>query len=119
MNVPPRVTTATEFRDTKKILIRSQAVETNCFAMPMLTLSTGVRLFSEHVLRAEYYPCGSVLSDELIDFLLSRNNTALPRQKQDFLYVRTIEGATRVRGNGAAQDATALEEAGIPLYRSP
>ncbi|MGI9070169.1 MAG: hypothetical protein ACR2JB_02280 [Bryobacteraceae bacterium] len=109
----------TEFRDTKKILFRKQAVETNSLPMPMLTLSTGVRLLSEHVLRAEYYPCGSVRSDGLIDFLLSRNNAALARQEQDLLYVRTIDGAARVRGSGAAQDATALEEAGVPVYRSP
>jgi hypothetical protein len=87
--------------------------------MPMLTLSTGVRLLSKHVLRAEYYASGSIRSDGLIDFLLSRNNAALATHQQDFLYVRTIDGAARVRGSGAAQDVIALEEAGVRVYRSP
>jgi hypothetical protein len=39
--------------------------------------------------------------------------------EQDFLYVRTVDGAARVRGMGAAQDAIALEEAGVRVYRSP
>jgi hypothetical protein len=80
--------------------------------MPALTLTTGVSLISEDVEWGAYYPCGSLRSRALID-------RGSARHAQDFLYIRTANGPEHVRGNGAAQDATALEEAGVLLYRRP
>jgi hypothetical protein len=54
-----------------------------------------------------------------VNILLSGCDAVLTKNEQDFLYVRTVDGAARVRGKGAAQDATALEEAGVRVYRSP
>jgi len=87
--------------------------------MPTLTLSTGLRLQSEHVQRAEYYPRGSVRSNGLLNALLSANNAVLPTFEQDFLYIRTANGPAHVRGSDAALDATTLEQAGVRVYRRP
>jgi hypothetical protein len=78
--------------------------------MPALTLSTGVSLIFEDVEWGAYYPCGSIRSSALI-------NRGSARHAQDFLYIRTANGPELVRGNGAAQDASALEHAGICVYR--
>jgi hypothetical protein len=51
-------------------------------------------------------------------FLPSGTDAVLRKNEQDFLYVRTIDGAVRVRGRDAAQNATALQEAGVRVYRS-
>ena len=80
--------------------------------MPSLTLSTGLRLLSEHIERAEYHPCGPL---RRIAFFDGSN----ARHEQDFLYIRTVNGAEHVRGSGAAEDANTLEEAGVPVYRRP
>jgi hypothetical protein len=87
--------------------------------MSAVTLSTGFTLSPEDVQMAAYYPRGSIRSEGLANMLLSGNDADLARHEKDLLYVRTIDGAAHVRGSGAAQDATALEEAGVRLYRSP
>jgi hypothetical protein len=90
----------------------------NYFRMPAVTLSTGLSLLSEHVQMAAYQPRGSIRVEGLVNMLLSGPDAVLTRNEQDFLYVRTKDGAVRVRGSGAAEDATALEEAGVYVYRS-
>jgi len=87
--------------------------------MPALTLSTGVRLRSEDVERADFYARGSVRSDDLLNVLLSGHDAALATREQDFLHVRTVNNVVHVTGSGAIQDATALEEAGVCVYRRP
>jgi hypothetical protein len=91
----------------------------NYLGMPQLTLSTGRRLLSEHVKRAEYFPSGSLTIAAMLNLGPTRKNKAAATHEQDFLYIRTVNGATHVRGGGAAQDATALEEAGVRVYRQP
>jgi hypothetical protein len=87
--------------------------------MPILTLSTGNKLVTEYVKRAEYYPSGSVRSGALVNTLLSGNNAASATHEEDFLYLLTLTGETHVRGRVAAKDATALEQAGVYVYRRP
>jgi hypothetical protein len=88
--------------------------------MPILTLSTGNRVLSEHVQRAEYYPRGSLRSDPLFNILLSGQNSVLETHEDDFLYIRTENGGgARIRGRGAAKDASVLEQAGVYVYRRP
>jgi hypothetical protein len=87
--------------------------------MPRVTLSTGVTLQSEHVERAAYYPRGSLRSDALIYDLSAGRNGALETNEENFLYIGEISGAIHVCGSDAAQDATALEEAGVRVYRCP
>jgi hypothetical protein len=78
--------------------------------MPVLILSTGIRLLSEQVRRAEYYPCGSLRSSASI-------HDASAHPEEDFLYVGTVNSATYVCGSAAAQDVTALEDVGVRVYR--
>jgi hypothetical protein len=78
--------------------------------VPLLVLSTGIRLVSEQVRRAEYYPCGSLRSSAPI-------HDASAQPEQDFLYVGTVNSATYVCGGAAAQDVTALEDVGVRVYR--
>jgi hypothetical protein len=80
--------------------------------MPALTLSTGVTFQTEAIRCAEYYPCGSLLNK------VSVSRIWVPHEK-DFLFIRTAKGSTHVCGCGAAQDATALEEAGVRVNRRP
>jgi hypothetical protein len=40
-------------------------------------------------------------------------------QKENFLYIGTLNGPVHVRGRNAEQDATALEQAGVKVYRPP
>jgi hypothetical protein len=80
--------------------------------MPTLTLSTGDTLQTEGIRGAEFYPCGSLLNKASV-------NAIWVQREQDFLYIRTAKGSTHVRGSGAAQDATALEQAGIRVNRRP
>jgi hypothetical protein len=87
--------------------------------MPMLTLSTGNRVLSEQIQRAEYYKRGSLRSDALFNSLLPEHEAAPETHQEDFLYIQTINGAARIRGSGAAKDATALEQAGVKVYRPP
>jgi hypothetical protein len=91
----------------------------NYFTVPAVTLSTGLKLLPEHVQMAAYYPSGSLRSSALLNGLMAGHVGVSATHEQDFLYVRTIDGAARVRGTGAAQDATVLEEAGVRVYRSP
>jgi hypothetical protein len=91
----------------------------NYFLMSAVTLSTGFRLLPEHVQMAAYYPSGSLRSSALLNGLMAGHVGLSATHEQDFLYVRTVEGAARVRGMGAAQGAIALEEAGVRVYRSP
>src|SRR5690348_1436709 len=79
------------------------------FLMPLLIVSTGIRLLSEQVRRAEYYPRGSLRSRASI-----HDESAHP--EQDFLYVGTVNSATYVCGSAAAQDVTALEDVGVRVY---
>jgi hypothetical protein len=99
--------------------VKKTGVKDKLSCMPKLTLSTGLRLLSEHVERVEYYPRGSLRSDDLLNVLLSGHDAAPATREQDFLYVRTVNGAAHVRGSGAAQDATTLEEAGVRVNRRP
>jgi hypothetical protein len=87
--------------------------------VPAVTLSTGLRLLPEHVQMAAYYPSGSLRSSALLHSLMAGHVGLSATHEQDFLYVRTVDGAARVRGTSAAQDAAALEEAGVHVYRSP
>jgi hypothetical protein len=87
--------------------------------MPMLTLSTGDRVLSEQIQRAEYFKRGSPRCDALFNTLLPEHEAAPETHQEDFLYIRTMNGAARIRGSYAAKDATALEEAGVKVYRSP
>ena len=96
---------------SREILIRQWVSEWYCFGMPILTLSTGNRLLSEHVQRAEYYSRGSLRSDALFNILLSGHDAET--HEEDFLYIRTVNGAAHIRGSGAAKDATVLEKAGV------
>jgi hypothetical protein len=91
----------------------------NYFLVPAVTLSTGFRLLPEHVQMAAYYPSGSLRSSALLNGLMAGHVGVSATHEQDFLYVRTLDGAARVRGTSAAQDAIALEEAGVRVYRSP
>jgi hypothetical protein len=94
--------------------------EMNYFAVPAVTLSTGLRLLPEHVQMAAYYPSGSLRSSALLNGLMAGHVGVSATHEQDFLYVRTtIDGAARARGSSAAQGAAALEEAGVHVYRSP
>lgn len=87
--------------------------------MSAITLSTGCTLLPESVQMAAYYPRGSIRSEGLVNSLLFGDGAVLLRHEHDLLYVRTTFTAVRVRGRGAAQDATTLEEAGVRVYRSP
>jgi hypothetical protein len=98
---------------------KNPGIRDGLFIMPRVTLSTGVTLQSEHVQRAAYYPCGSLRSDALIYAMSAGRNGALETHEENFLYINAISGAVHVRGNDAAQDATALEEAGVRVYRCP
>jgi hypothetical protein len=92
----------------------------NYRVMPALTLSTGVKLLSEHVKAADYYPRGSRRNNVFLDGAFTRHDGALARHEQDFLYIRIVKnGAAHVRGGNAAQDATVLEQAGVQVYRHP
>jgi hypothetical protein len=80
--------------------------------MPELVLSNGFTIQPEHVRHAEYYPSGSLRSDGFI--------SGVPiHHKQDFLFIRLSAGIAHVRGCGAERDATALEAAGVRVYRRP
>jgi hypothetical protein len=70
--------------------------------MAALKLSTGIAIQSEDIQQAEYFPGGSLFVSSL-----------------DFLYIRTTTGTTRISGRSAAQDADAIEQAGVRLYRRP
>lgn len=87
--------------------------------MSAVKLSTGQMLLSDDVQMAAYYPRGSVRSDGLVNLLVSGDDAAVTKHERDLLYVRTIHTGLRVLGKNAALDANALEEAGIPVYRSP
>ena len=80
--------------------------------MPALTLRTGVTFLTEGIRCAEYYPSGSLLNKAAI------NRIGVQRE-QDFLYIRTTMRSAHVLGNGAAQDATVLEQAGVRVDRRP
>jgi hypothetical protein len=84
--------------------------------MPGVRLSTGVRLLSEHVQQAAYYPRGSLRVDGLIHKMSAGRYGAAEIHDQNFLCVRTINGSVHARGSEAGEDATALEQAGIKVY---
>jgi hypothetical protein len=87
--------------------------------VPLLKLSTGIRLLTQHIQRAEYYPSVSVGSSALLNGVMAGHVGASATHEQNFLCIRTGFGNVRVRGINAAQDATVLEEAGVQVYRSP
>jgi hypothetical protein len=87
--------------------------------MPEVTLSIGVRLLSQQVHRAEFYPSGSFRSSTIIHSISAGRYGALETHEQSFLCIHTTNGTVHVRGSGAARDAAALEEVGIRVYRSP
>jgi hypothetical protein len=78
--------------------------------MPVLILSTGIRLLSEQVKRAEFYLCRSKAPS--MEVLLRSDGP-----NQDLLYIGTINSATYVCGNGAADDVAALERVGVHVNR--
>ena len=80
--------------------------------MPQVILSNGVTVQSENIRHAEFYPRGSLRSDGFISGLLIHHT-------QDFLFIRLSDGNTHIRGNGAGEDANALERAGVRMYRRP
>jgi hypothetical protein len=98
---------------------KKPGVEMNYLLMSALRLSTGFMLLPEDVQMAAYYPSGSLRNSALLNGLMAGHVGVSAKHEQDFLYVRTIDGAARVSGNGAAHDATVLEEAGVRVYRSP
>jgi hypothetical protein len=77
--------------------------------MPTLKLCTGLRILSEHGQRAEPYGSGSVRSHRVICVLLSKSSGVLAARDKYFIYISAA--------NGAAQNASALEQAGIRVYR--
>jgi hypothetical protein len=85
--------------------------------VPALTLSTGVRLLSEDVQQAAYYPRGSLRVTALLYALSAGRYGAAETHEENLLYIGTINGKLHVRGSDAEQDATALEEAGVKVYR--
>jgi hypothetical protein len=87
--------------------------------MPVLTLSAGFSLLSEHVEWAEYYPSGSLRSSALLNGVMAGHVGAAARHEQDLLYIRTANGAEHVRGSDATEDIIVLEKAGVQVYRSP
>jgi hypothetical protein len=87
-------------------------VEELRYPVAACTLSTGQTLLSEHIERAEFYPCGSVPR-------LTSINGVSASHEEHFLYIHAIEGASHVRGIDAAQDATALEQVGVRVNRRP
>jgi hypothetical protein len=87
--------------------------------MPVLTLSMGIRLLSQHVQRVEYHPCGSFRNSALLNGLMAGHVGVSARHEQHFLCICTTFGRVHVRGNHAAQDVTVLEQAGVQVYRSP
>ena len=87
--------------------------------MPAVTLTTGVRLLSEDVQQAAYYPRGSLRLDTLIYAMSAGRYRAPETQEENFLYIGTINGRVHVRGSDAEQDAIALEQAGVKVYRPP
>jgi hypothetical protein len=70
--------------------------------MAAVKLSTGIAIQSEHIEHVEYFPGGSLFLSGL-----------------DFLYIRTTTETTRITGRCAAQDADAIEQAGVRVYRNP
>jgi hypothetical protein len=70
--------------------------------MAALKLSRGIAIQSEDIQQVEYFPGGSLFASSL-----------------DFLYIRTTAGTTRIVGRNAAQDADAIEQAGVRVYRRP
>jgi hypothetical protein len=70
--------------------------------MAAIKLSTGSAIQSEHIEQVEYFPGGSLFLSGL-----------------DFLYIRTTTETTRIIGRCAAQDADAIEQAGVQVYRNP
>ena len=80
--------------------------------MATLKLSTGIEIQSQHIQQVEYYPSGSLWISAVVN-----GSTAL--RDQDFLYIRATTGTTRIIGRGAAQDADAIERAGVRVYRRP
>jgi hypothetical protein len=87
--------------------------------MPAVTLSTGVSVLCEDVQEAAYYPRGSLRVDALIHGMSAGRYGAAETLQQNFLCIRTINGSVHVRGNDAEEDATALEQAGVKVYRPP
>jgi precorrin-4 methylase len=75
-----------------------------------LILSTAVAIELDDVRCAEYYPSGSLQRNVATGWMPT------PRE-EDFLIVRLSEGDVRVLGAGAAEDAHALQQAGIEVYR--
>jgi hypothetical protein len=108
-----------EFRSIAKTLPKNRTIPGKLIYMQTLTLSTGLSLLSENIQRVEFYPRGSFRVNALIYAISAGRNGALEVNEQDFLCIHTTDGKIHVRGSGAAQDVTALEEAGIWVYRSP
>src|SRR5689334_8745882 len=102
-----------------KFLRRIRSRQINSVVMPAVTLSTGVRLLCEDVQQAAYYPRGSLRVDALIHRMSAGRYGAPETHEQNFLCIRTINGSVYVRGSEAGEDATALEQAGIKVYRPP
>jgi hypothetical protein len=75
----------------------------NSFVMPTLTLSTGLRLPSEHVQQASYYPRGSFRVNTLIHSMSAERYGEPETHEQNFLYIGTINGPVHVRGSYAEQ----------------
>jgi hypothetical protein len=91
----------------------------NSLIVAAVTLSTGITLLSEHVQQAAYYARGSFRINALI-YAMSQGRYGAPEiHEQDFLCIHTRDAKVHVLGSDAAEDATALEEAGIRVYRSP
>ena len=78
--------------------------------MATLKLSTGIEIQSQHIQQVEYYPSGSLWISTVVNGLTESHD-------RDFLYIRTTMGTTRIMGRGAAQDADAIERAGVRVYR--
>jgi hypothetical protein len=87
--------------------------------VPVVTLTTGVRLLSEQVQQAVYYPRGSLQVNALIRAMSGERYGAPETHEHNFLCIRTINGRVHVRGSDAEQDAIALEVAGVYVYRPP
>lgn len=80
--------------------------------MPNIELSTGLSIRPEHIERAEYYPPEA--------FRQYGCHFGGPEMRDcPFLFIQMRNGMERISGSHAAEDAQALEDAGIRVIRHP
>jgi hypothetical protein len=78
-------------------------------------MGAGTELFYHADAHAQY----GLRSDAIFNSLLPEHEAVPETHQEDLLYIRTMDGAARICGSGAAKDAIALEQAGVKVYRPP